>query len=159
MKYAIWLDGVILNIDLTDKLYEVYKGKTTEIPYTTKVNEDWKEFYEKVSGKMIILSPYDESLTKEILNSINLREPFIYNKGKTKPDKDPMFQLFSSFSVNPLDLVIIGSSPLDLLSSRFYDSRVKVLCVNRWRDCSKYSPYLMAKDLNELYLSMKRLKL
>ncbi|AWR95340.1 HAD family hydrolase [Acidianus brierleyi] len=159
MKYAVWLDGVILDINITDRLYELYKGKPIEIPYTMKINYDWNEFYNKLKGKIIILSPYNETLTKEILNIANITEPFIYNKGKTKPDKDPMVQLFSSFTLNPLDVVVIGSSPLDLLSARFYDSRVKVLCVNRQIDCSKYSPYLMNRNLEELYLSMRRLKL
>jgi len=159
MKYAVWLDGVILNIDITDKLYELYKGNSVEIPYTKEINYDWNEFYTKLKGKIIILSPYNETLTKEILNTVNITEPFISSKGKTKPDKDPMTQLFSSYTLNPLDVVVIGSSPLDLLSARFYDSRVKVLCVNRRFDCSKYSPYLMSRNLEELYLSMRRLKL
>ncbi|WP_240931212.1 HAD family hydrolase [Acidianus sulfidivorans] len=166
MKYAVWLDGVILDVDTTEFLYNVYKKSTEKdkellikIPVNLKVHEDWEYFFNELKKRaedIIIMSPYDEKTTYEILNKINLRLNYIYNSGKTKPSREPFTKLSS---INPLELVVIGSSPLDLLSARFYDSRIKVLCVKRYSDCSKYSPYLYAENLIELLDAMKRIKL
>ncbi len=156
MKYAVWLDGVILDVDLTDQLYEVYKGNAdVQLPYTERVHEDWWRFYEKVKGNVIVLSPYDRETTEKLLGKIGLNERYVYNRGKTKPSREAMREV----GEDPLSLVVIGSSPLDLLSARFYDSRIKVVCVNRYRDCSKYSPFLQEPDLDRAYESMKRLRL
>ncbi|MCI2415677.1 MAG: HAD family hydrolase [Candidatus Aramenus sp.] len=156
MKYAVWLDGVVLDVDLTDQLYEAYKGKSgVQLKYTEKVHEDWWRFYEKVKGNVIVLSPYNKETTEKLLSAIGLREEFTYNKGKTKPSREAM----KDVNEDPLNLVVIGTSPLDLLSARFFDSRIKVVCVSRYRDCSKYSPYLQEPNLDKAYESMRRLKL
>ncbi|ARM76773.1 HAD family hydrolase [Acidianus manzaensis] len=160
MKYAIWLDGVILDVDTTEALYSIYKNnQNVNIPISLKVHEDWSNFYstlKKVGEEnIIIMSPYNKETTLEILKKINLNLKYIPNSGKTKPSKEP----FTKLDADPLDLIVIGSSPLDLLSARFYDSRIKVLCVKRYSDCSKYSPFLYSKDLTELGNMMLKMKL
>ncbi|MCQ4343456.1 MAG: hypothetical protein NO117_00645 [Sulfolobales archaeon] len=32
MNFAIWLDGTVLKVDLTDQLYAIYKGGEAELP-------------------------------------------------------------------------------------------------------------------------------
>ncbi|BAB66987.1 hypothetical protein [Sulfurisphaera tokodaii] len=158
MKYAVWIDGVILKIDLTDILYNIYKGTPiTDIPITTETFEDWKELL-NIRDEIYLLSPYDEKTTKEIVNKLELNFPFISNNGKTKPSKAPYEELFRRTNWDPLNVITIGSSPLDLLSARFYDSRIKVVCIERFRDCSRYSPYLISKDMSSLINSLRRLR-
>lgn len=169
MKFAIWLDGVILDVDTTDFLYSVYKSKESnyyeKIPLNLKVHEDWKPFFNELRDRVgedniFILSPYDAITTNKILEELNLKLKFIANDGKTKPSKEPFIKLFKQYEkLDPLELIIIGSSALDLLSARFYDSRIRVLCVKRYHDCSKYSPYLYSENLIELLNSMKRIKM
>ena len=157
MKYAVWLDGVILKIDLTENLYRIYKGDIADIPFTLDVFEDWKEIY-NLNGEVYILSPYSDSVTREILGRLNIDSPYISNDGKTKPSKVPYERLIKATGWDPFEVVTIGSSPLDLLSARFYDSRIKVACIERFIDCSRYSPYLIAKDFPSLITSLKRLR-
>ena len=157
MKYAVWLDGVILKIDLTENLYRIYKGGTADIPSTLDTFEDWREIY-NLSGDVYILSPYNDSITREILDKLNINFPFISNDGKTKPSKVPYEKLIKATGWDPFEVITIGSSPLDLLSTRFYDSRIKVTCIERFIDCSRYSPYLIAKDFPSLIQSLKKLR-
>ncbi|MEM0305289.1 MAG: hypothetical protein QW685_09820 [Saccharolobus sp.] len=92
------------------------------------------------------MSPYDESTTKDILNNIKLEAKYIVsNKGKTKPSLEPYKLLFDLTKWDPLDVITLASSPLDLLSVRFFDSRIKVVCIKRFRDCSRYSLFFMRK--------------
>ncbi|WP_052349550.1 HAD family hydrolase [Candidatus Acidianus copahuensis] len=158
MKYAVWLDGIILDIDLTDMLLRQYKGEDVELPLIDKIYPDWNEFKKIFKEDIIIVSPYNEEKTRMIIKKLG-DFPFIYSDGKTKPSKKPMEVLFSSFSLDPLRTIVIGSSPLDLLSIRFYDSRVKFVCIKRKANCSKYSPYLQVDNLMELVKSLKRLKI
>jgi hypothetical protein len=162
MKYAIWLDGVVLDVDLTEPLYKKFKGdKDVNLPYTFNVHKDWEDFYSKIKGKDIVfLSPYDERTTREIIEKVFKNDVIKFIPSMSKPEKKCLGRLFSEFpEFQPLETAIIGSSPLDLLSARFYDSRIKVLCVNRYTSCAKYSPYLMANSLEELYDLMVKLKL
>ena len=157
MKLAVWLDGVILKVDLTDALYGIYKGVPAELPVTRETFGDWKELL-KVKDEVYLLSPYDESTTGQIVRELGIEYPYISNYGKTKPSKAPYEELFKRTKWDPVDVITIGSSPLDLLSARFYDSRIKVVCVERYRDCSRYSPFLMGKDLPSILNSLKRLR-
>jgi phosphoglycolate phosphatase-like HAD superfamily hydrolase len=163
MKLAIWLDGVILKVDLTDALYTIYKGGEAKIEFTKEIFPDSIEFISKVKElghEIVILSPYDKAKTEEIIKEIGLSDlKFISNEeGVTKPSKFPYEKLFRTTSWNPLEVITVGSSPLDLLSARFYDSRIKVVCVNRFQDCSKYSPYLMGDNLIDIFNKLKRWK-
>mgnify|MGYP001772568633 CR=1 FL=1 len=163
MKLAIWLDGVILKVDLTDTLYTIYKGGEAKIEFTKEVFPDSIEFISKVKElghEIIILSPYDKAKTEEVIKEIGLSDlKFISNEeGVTKPSKAPYEKLFRITGWNPLEVITIGSSPLDLLSARFYDSRIKVVCVKRFQDCSRYSPYLMGDNLIDILNKLKRLK-
>ena len=157
MKLAVWLDGVILKVDLTDALYGIYKGVPAELPVTRDTFDDWKELL-KVKDEVYLLSPYDESMTGQIVRGLGIEYPYISNYGKTKPSKVPYEELFKRTKWDPADVITIGSSPLDLLSARFYDSRIKVVCVERYRDCSRYSPFLIGKDLPSILNSLKRLR-
>ncbi|BFH72400.1 hypothetical protein SJAV_03440 [Sulfurisphaera javensis] len=157
MKYAVWLDGVILKIDLTDILYRIYKGEPANIPITTETFEDWKEIF-NIKDKIYLLSPYDEKNTKEIITKLGINVPYISNNGKTKPSKTPYEELIRRTGWDPINVITIGSSPLDLLSARFYDSRIKVACIERFSDCSRYSPYIIGKDLPSLLNSLRRLR-
>jgi phosphoglycolate phosphatase-like HAD superfamily hydrolase len=160
VNFAVWLDGVILKVDLTDRLYEIYKGGSAELPVTYEAFEDALRFLEKVSrsNDVVIMSPYDENTTRSIMERLNLDFDYVANEGKTKPSKTPYEKLFSIKNWDPLDTFTVGASPLDLLSTRFYDSRIKVICVNRFVDCSRYSPYLMVSDLDEAVERLTRLK-
>ncbi|MEM3972080.1 MAG: HAD family hydrolase [Saccharolobus sp.] len=156
--FAVWLDGVILKIDLTDRLYQLYKGEKVPLDISYEVNEDWKSVYEIIKDKLAILSPYDESTTKDILNNIKLEAKYIVsNKGKTKPSLEPYKLLFDLTKWDPLDVITLASSPLDLLSARFFDSRIKVVCIKRFRDCSRYSPFFYAENLITAINSLKKL--
>ena len=157
MKYAVWLDGVILKINLTEQLYRIYKGEMVDIPITFDTFKDWREIY-SLGKDVYILSPYDETTTREILGKLGINFPYISNDGKTKPSKVPYEKLVKTTGWDPLEVITIGSSPLDLLSARFYDSRIKVTCIERFEDCSRYSPYLIAKDFPSLIQSLKRLR-
>ncbi|AOL15547.1 hypothetical protein BFU36_01015 [Sulfolobus sp. A20] len=162
VNLAIWLDGVILDIDLTDHLYNQYKGMSlSTLPVSYSVNKDWSEVNKYLSiYDMAILSPYDKFTTEDVISRIRLEPKYvIYNQGKTKPSPEPYKLLFSLTKWDPLDVVTICSSPLDLLSARFYDSRIKIVCVKRNRDCSKYSPFIYSEDLLKAYFSLKRLKI
>ncbi len=161
MDFGIWLDGVVLDVDTTDSLYSNYKCGNVPVPMTTRVNVDWPGFYEKVRSRarIYLLSPYSCEDTQEILRKVGLAEKFVCNTGRTKPSKEPTERLVTENGLDPLNLVIIGSSPLDLLSARFYDSRIKVVCVVRRADCSRYSPFIQGKNLNEVLSSLERLKL
>ncbi|MEM4138992.1 MAG: HAD family hydrolase [Sulfolobaceae archaeon] len=157
-KFIVWLDGIILKIDLTEYLYKLYKGEEVEIPENYEKFEDWDYFSSVVGDKNIaILSPYDDKITYKIANKLNLLKFLIIpRKTKTKPSKEPYVELFKIVDWNPLNTITIASSPLDLLSSRFFDSRIKVICIHRFQDCSKYSPYLYVK---KLIISLKRLRI
>lgn len=157
MKYAIWLDGVILKVDLTDTLYKLYKGERVDVPFTLDTFEDWKQVY-NLGDEIYFLSPYTEEKTMEIMKSLDIKFPYIANDGMTKPSKAPYEKLIKVSNWNPAEIITIGASPLDLLSARFYDSRIKVVCVERFIDCSRYSPYLIVKDLSSLVKSLKRLR-
>ncbi|QKQ99236.1 HAD family hydrolase [Metallosphaera tengchongensis] len=159
MQYAVWLDGVILDVYTSEALYSIYKGDSVPVPLSIEVHHDWPEFYSKLKGRgdLFILSPYPKEVTENVIAKIGLDESYVYNENKTKPSKEPMEILFRKFSLDPLKLILIGSSPLDLLSVRFFDSRIKVACVKRKEDCSRYSPFLQTKNLNEMYNSLKRL--
>ncbi|AHC50846.1 hypothetical protein SUSAZ_01770 [Sulfolobus acidocaldarius SUSAZ] len=161
VHFAVWLDGVILKIDLTNQLYKLYKGENIKsLPITYEVHEDWHKLYEQVKDKLAVLSPYDPVTTNQLLKRINVSPLYVVsNTGRTKPSKEPVEILFKITEWDPLDVVIIGSSPLDLLSARFFDSRIKVVCVNRYYDCSKYSPFIMSNDLLSALGSLKRLKI
>jgi len=109
--------------------------------------------------ELAILSPYDETTTKTILERINLKPSYvIVNRGRTKPSKEPYRILIEVSRWDPLQIVTLASSPLDLLSARFFDSRIKVICVKRYQDCSKYSPFLYSANLEDAISSLKRLK-
>lgn len=157
MKYAIWLDGVILKINLTDVLYRIYKGENLDIPITNETFEDWKELF-NIKDDKVILSPYNEEITRSIMRSLGIDLPFISNNSKTKPSKVPYEELVKLTGWDPLETITIGSSPLDLLSARFYDSRIKVACIERFDDCSRYSPYITGKSFSSLLMSLKRLR-
>ncbi|BDC19120.1 HAD family hydrolase [Acidianus sp. HS-5] len=164
MNYAIWLDGVILKIDLTDVLYRRYKGEQIEkLEVTEEVFQDWQTFFDKLTksvsdGNIVFLSPYDEDITRKIMKNIGLSS-FSYISSKiTKPSKVPYQILYEKTKWEPLETITIGSSALDLLSARFYDSRIKVVCINRFQDCSRYSPYLITDNLEKLYEMLKRLR-
>ncbi len=164
MNYAIWLDGVVLKVDLTDSLYRKYKGQNIVNLETTKeVFQDWPPFFEKLSAtikkeNIIFLSPYDNLTTKQILESVGLSSFNYITSEITKPSKVPYKTLYEKTKWDPLEIITIGASALDLLSARFYDSRIKVACVNRFQDCSRYSPYLLAENLEKLYEMLKRLR-
>jgi len=160
MNFAIWLDGTVLKVDLTDQLYAIYKGREAELPVVKEAFEDSLEFLSKVSGRheVVILSPYNEEVTGGIMRSVGLSFKYIAHRGRTKPSKDPYEQLFSAYKWDPLETITIGSSPLDLLSARFYDSRIKVVCVERFRDCSRYSPFLLVRDMREALDRLIRLR-
>lgn len=156
--FAVWLDGVILRIDLTDVLYQLYKGGPVDLPMSFEVYEDWLTIYPIIRDRLAILSPYDYETTKIILNKIGLNSDFIiFRKNKTKPSLEPYKALFEITKWNPLDVVTFASSPLDLLSARFYDSRIKVVCIKRFRDCSRYSPFLYSYSLTSALESLKKL--
>ncbi|BCS94059.1 HAD family hydrolase [Metallosphaera javensis (ex Sakai et al. 2022)] len=161
MDFGIWLDGVVLDVDTTESLYSSYKGSNSPVPITSRVNPDWPSFYARVKnrGRVYLLSPYSCEDTREILRKVGIEERFVCNTGKTKPSKEPTERLVMENGLDPLNLVIIGSSPLDLLSARFYDSRIRVVCVVRKSDCSKYSPFIQVKNLDEALKSLERLKL
>lgn len=146
-----------MKVDLTDSLYNIYKGIPAEVPITFETFGDWKELL-KIKDEVYLLSPYDEGTTSRILKSLEIDLPYISNNGKTKPSKAPYEELFRRTNWDPTNVITIGSSPLDLLSARFYDSRIKVVCVERFRDCSRYSPYLMGKDLPSILKSLVRLR-
>ncbi|BCU69132.1 HAD family hydrolase [Stygiolobus caldivivus] len=166
MNYAIWLDGVVLKIDLTDVLYRKYKGeKIEEIGITRDVFCDWPDFLNKLKESVklenvVFLSPYNKDTTRHIMENIGLSEfRFISNdSGVTKPSRAPFQVLFQLMKWEPMETITIGASPIDLLSARFYDSRIKVACVKRFQDCSRYSPYIMAENLGSLYETLKRLR-
>jgi hypothetical protein len=92
MNFAVWLDGTVLKVDLTDQLYAIYKGGEGELPVVKEAFEDSLEFLSKVSGKheVVILSPYNEEVTGEIMRSIGLSFKYISHHGRTKPSKDPI---------------------------------------------------------------------
>ncbi|MEM0168668.1 MAG: HAD family hydrolase, partial [Metallosphaera sp.] len=117
MEFGIWLDGVILNQDITDTLSSIYKGIQAKVEPSTEINPDWSDFYKKIRdrGKLFILSPFSKEITQGVLNSLGINESFVYNNGRTKPSKEPTERLVNEFKIDPLRLVIIGSSPLDLL--------------------------------------------
>jgi len=48
--FAVWLDGVILRIDLTDVLYQLYKGSPVNLPMSFEVYEDWLTIYPIIIG-------------------------------------------------------------------------------------------------------------
>jgi len=74
VNFAVWLDGVILKIDLTDSLYKIYKGDKISLPITYDINDDWLKIYDQIREvELAILSPYDETTTKTILERINLK--------------------------------------------------------------------------------------
>ncbi|MFP3347221.1 MAG: HAD family hydrolase [Sulfolobaceae archaeon] len=166
MNFVIWLDGVVLKVDLTDVLYRKYKGeKIEELEVTTEVFPDWYPFLEKLrqkvsNDKIVFLSPYDKETTKKVMESLAIAN-FSYvsnDDGITKPSKIPYKALFNMTRWDPMETMTIGSSPLDLLSARFFDSRIKVACVKRFQDCSRYSPYIMADSLEKLYEILTRLR-
>ncbi|AAK41363.1 HAD family hydrolase [Saccharolobus solfataricus] len=161
VNFAVWLDGVILKIDLTDSLYKIYKGDQISLPITYEVNDDWIKVYDRIrEANLAILSPYDEITTKAILERINLKPTYVIaNRGKTKPSREPYRILIEVTGWDPLQVVTLASSPLDLLSARFFDSRIKVICVKRYQDCSKYSPFLYSENLDDAISSLKRLKI
>ncbi|WP_252896683.1 hypothetical protein [Metallosphaera hakonensis] len=41
MDFAIWLDGVVLDVDTTDSLYMNYKGNKVAVPLMMRVQNDW----------------------------------------------------------------------------------------------------------------------
>ncbi|WP_338602006.1 HAD family hydrolase [Sulfolobus tengchongensis] len=162
VNFAIWLDGVILKIDLTDPLYQQYKGFSVNLPITYDVFEDWLQVYDEIIrvDNFALLSPYDEISTENILNRINLKPKYvIVNKGKTKPSPEPYKLLINITNWDPLETITLASSPLDLLSARFFDSRIKVVCIKRYYECSKYSPFLYSISLTDALASLKRLKI
>lgn len=160
MKYLVWLDGIVLDQDLTDPLYDVYKGRAKEYPRpVTNTLPDYKTLLDSLGQNLIFLSPFTDRETEEIMSYLGISLPFHPRSRFTKPSPEPMREVFSRFSLDPLDTVLIGSSPLDLLSSRFYDSRVKVVCIRRYRDCSVYSPTLMYDSVIDAVEGMKRFKL
>jgi len=160
VNFAVWLDGVVLKVDLTERLYEIYKGGSAELPVTYEAFEDALVFLEKVSksNNVVIMSPYDEKTTRAVMERLKLNFDYIANEGKTKPSKVPYEKLFSVKNWDPLETFTVGASPLDLLSTRFYDSRIKVICVNRFADCSRYSPYLVVSNLDEAIERLSRLR-
>ena len=164
MNYAIWIDGVILKIDLTDALYRRYKGEQIDkLEVTEEIFQDWLTFFDKLTKSVskeniAFLSPYDENTTVRIMKDLGLSSFSYVTTEITKPSKLPYQVLYEKTKWNPLNTITIGSSALDLLSARFYDSRIKVACVNRFQDCSRYSPYLIADNLEKLYEMLKRLR-
>ena len=160
MKLAVWLDGVIFKASLTERLYKIYKEGSFELP-TLGNSETYGDYlvlkeYEK---DMAILSPFSKEETERLLKKVQLKPSIlVYNKGKTKPSLIPYKELFEVSEWDPLEVVTIGASPLDLLSCRFYDSRVRIICVNRGEECDKYSPTFMIDDLNELGRALRTLK-
>ncbi|QGA54232.1 HAD family hydrolase [Sulfolobus sp. E5-1-F] len=161
VNFAVWLDGVILKIDLTDLLYKIYKGDKIDLPITYDVNDDWLKIYDQIREmELAILSPYDEITTKNILERIDLKPSYVIaNRGRTKPSKEPYRILIEATRWDPLQIVTLASSPLDLLSARFFDSRIKVVCVKRYQDCSRYSPFLYSDNLEDAISLLKRLKI
>ena len=164
MNFAIWLDGVVLKVDLTEILYRKYKGEPVEkLDVSYEVFSDWPPFLERLTQSVkkeniVFMSPYDEKTTRDIMEKVGLSSYKYITSEITKPSKVPYQLLHQITNWDPLETITIGSSPLDLLSARFYDSRIKVACVVRFQDCSRYSPYVMAENLDKLYGILKRLR-
>ncbi len=151
---------MIYRIKLDEKLYEIYKNGSREIPSppSAELHPDYGVL-RKYERDMAILSPFSEEDTGKLVEIARLRPSFVIsNSGKTKPSIEPYKRLFEVSGWDPLDVVSLGSSPLDLLSSRFYDSRVRVLCVNRGERCDRYSPTFVIDELNDMERALKVLR-
>ncbi len=161
MKLAVWLDGVVYKVRLSEELYRLYREGKGEVPSGSNLqpHED-VDAIKRYERDMAILSPFSRDDTLELLQRVGLSPSIIVNnEGKTKPSLEPYKRLFEESGWDPLEVVTIGASPLDLLSSRYYDSRVKVICVNRGEPCEKYSPTFMIDSLEEIERAFRALRL
>lgn len=153
---------MIYKIRLDEKLYEIYKNNSREIPSppSMELNSDY-EILKKYEKDMALLSPFSEEDTARLTKMADIHPSFVVsNNGRTKPSTEPYKRLFEVTGWDPLDVVSLSSSPLDLLSSRFYDSRIRVLCVDRNRKgyCERYSPTFIINSLNDMERALKILR-
>ncbi|EHP70139.1 hypothetical protein MetMK1DRAFT_00006410 [Metallosphaera yellowstonensis MK1] len=163
MPLALWIDGVLVNQDLTEELYRAYSGDPVDLSLRGETFEDIGPLLQFLrTRRYAILSPFTRDETMKVMKSLSLEPQLVVVREdtiKTKPSGEPVKALLARTDWDPMKTVVIGSSPLDLLSVRYSDSRIKVACLRRFADCSVYSPFIQASTVESLVKSLLRLRL